>query len=487
MENFNFALLTPEIIMAVLSLGLLAIGLIIPPGARKGMFPLTVFALLGTLAYTIFDFFNGEWAVFYQGMYMHDQFAGFFKILFLVAALLVVLSSSGYVQKFQAYRGEFYPLLIAATLGMMLMAGAGDLITMYVGLELMTVTFFILVAYNTNDGKSSEAGIKYLVLGASSSAILLYGISLIYGLTGSTQMYDIAQALGSDLNPASILATVFFLAGLGFKISLIPFHMWAPDIYEGAPTPITAYLATASKAAAFAALVRFYLLMMYGQSFAESGQMLLLILAAMTMILGNLMAIPQKNIKRLMAYSGIAQAGYIMVGVIAVSIPAVSVFIGGIKAVLFYLMIYIFANLGAFAVITHVSQSQGSEEIADYAGLAKRSPLAAAVLTACVLSLAGIPPLAGFVGKFYLFSAVMDQGYTWIAYVGFIMSMVSVYYYLSIIKVMYLTEGEGLPDVPVRGAPKFTMVLTFIATLLLGLYPTPLAQMAITAASSLVK
>lgn len=487
MVNFDFALLSTEIIMAVLSMGLLAVGLLLPPGSRKGMFPLTIFALLGTLAYTLYDFFYGQRAAFLQGMYLHDQFAVFFKIVFLVAALLVVLSSSSYVQKFQAHRGEFYPLLMVATLGMMLMAGAGDLITMYVGLELMTITFFILVAYRSEDGKSSEAGIKYLVLGSSSSAILLYGISIIYGLTGSTQMFVIAQALGTDITPASILAIVFLLAGFGFKISLVPFHMWAPDIYEGAPSPVTAFLATASKAAAFAALVRFYLLMMYNQSFSPTGQLLLLVLAALSMILGNLMAFPQKNIQRLMAYSGIAQAGYIMVGVIAVSIPAVSVFVDGIKGVLFYLMIYIFANLGAFAVITHVAQSQGSTEISAYAGLSRRSPLAAAVLTISVLSLAGIPPLAGFVAKFYLFSAVVNQGYIWIAVVGFVMSMISVYYYLSIVKVMYLTEGEGLPEVPVHGAAKFGMVLSLIGTLFLGLYPTPLAQMAITAATSLVK
>lgn len=487
MVNFNFALLTPEIVMAVLSLGLLVIGLLLPPGERKGMFPLTVIALMGTLAYSFYDFFYGQRAAFLQGMYMHDQFAGYFKILFLVAALLVVLSSKEYVEKFQAHRGEFYPLILAATLGMMLMAGAGDLITMYVGLELMTITFFILVAYRTNDGKASEAAIKYLVLGSASSAILLYGISIIYGLTGSTQMFMIAQALGTDLSPTTILATVFLLAGFGFKISLIPFHLWAPDIYEGAPTPVTAFLAVASKAAGFAALIRFYLLMMYSQTFAQSGQTLLLVLAAITMIVGNLVAIPQKNIKRMLAYSSIAQAGYMLIGVIAVSIPAVSTFIGGIKAVLFYSMIYVFANMGAFAVATHVGQAQGSDEIKDFAGLAKRSPLAAVVMTASVLSLAGIPPLAGFVGKFYLFSAVMDQGYVWIAYVGFVMSMVSVYYYLSVVKVMFLTEGEGLPDIPVHGAAKFTMVFTLIVTLVIGLYPTPLAQMAVSAASSLVK
>lgn len=487
MLNLNFALLTPEIIMAVLSLGLLVIGLLIPPGERKGMFPLTVFALLGTLAYTFYDFFYGERAAFLQGMYMHDQFAGYFKILFLMGALLVVLSSKGYVHLFPAHRGEFYPLIMATTLGMMLMAGASDLITMYVGLELMTITFFVLVAYRTNDGKASESAIKYLVLASASSAILLYGISLIYGLTGSTQMFMVAQALGTDISPATVLATIFLLAGFGFKISLIPFHLWAPDIYEGAPTPITAYLAVGSKAAGFAALIRFYLLMMYSQTFAQTGQTLLLVLAAITMIVGNLTAIPQTNIKRMLAYSSIAQAGYMLIGVIAVSTPSVSTFVGGIKAVLFYSMIYVFANMGAFAVATHVEEAQGSSDIKDFAGLSKRSPLAAVVMTASVLSLAGIPPLAGFVGKFYLFSAVMDQGYVWIAYIGFVMSMISVYYYLGVVKAMFRTEGEGLPDIPVHGASKFTMVFTFITTLALGIYPTPLAQMAIAAASSLVK
>ena len=494
MVSFELSLLTTEIIMAVLGLGLLVIGLILPRGSRKGMFPITLFALLGVLAFAIYDFFYGQTGAFLQGMYMHDQFASFLRILFLVAAILVVLSTKDYVAQFQAYRGEFYPLLLLATLGMMLMAGSGDLITMYVGLELMTISFYILVAYKPNDPKSSEAGIKYLVLGAASSAVLLYGVSLIYGLTGNTQLNAIAYALGGDVNPVVILATVMMLAGFGFKISLIPFHMWAPDIYEGAPSPVTAFLATASKAAGFAALVRFYVLMLYNTSMAETGMVILLVLAALTMIVGNLMAIPQKNIQRLMAYSGIAQAGYVMVGVIAVSIASaagganpVTAFIDGIKGVLFYLMIYIFANLGAFAVITHVAQTQGSTEIKDYAGLARRSPLAAAVLTVSLLALAGIPPLAGFVGKFYLFSAAINQGHVWIAVIGFVMSMISVYYYLSVVKVMYLGDGEGLAEAPVRGAAKFGMVFSMIVTIVLGIYPTPLAQMAITAATSLVR
>lgn len=481
MVNFNIAqVLTPEVALAALSLILLAIGLLIPPGARKGMLPLTVFSILGILAYTLFDFFYGSKASFLGGMYIHDQFAVYFKVLFLAAALLVVLSSGGYIQKLPGHRGEFYSLILAATLGMMIMAGSGDLITMYIGLELMTISFYILVAYLTNDGRSSEAGIKYLVLGASSSAILLYGISFVYGLTGSTQLSEIASSIGSNLSPAAFLAAVFLLAGLGFKISLVPFHLWAPDIYEGAPTPVTAFLAIASKAAAFAALIRVYLITMNSQAFSATGQTLLIVLAAMTMILGNLIAIPQTNIKRLLAYSSIAQAGYLMVGIIAQSIA-------GVKGVLFYAMIYVFANMGAFAVATHVAEKQESDQIKDFAGLARRSPLAAVVMTASLLSLAGIPPLAGFVGKFYLFSSVMDQGYTAIAYIGFVMSMVSVYYYLSVVKVMFLGEGEGLPDIPVHGAMKFTMVFSMLITIAIGIYPTPLAQMAIAAAQSLVK
>ncbi|WP_206812641.1 NADH-quinone oxidoreductase subunit N [Paradesulfitobacterium ferrireducens] len=480
MQSFDFVALTPEIATAALTLILLAIGMLIPAGARRGMQPLTVFGLLGILGYILYDLFYAKMGPAFQGMYFHDQFADFFKILFLAAALLVVLFSGAYIQKLPAYRGEFYALLVAATLGMMILAGAGDLLTLYVGLELMTISFCILVCYLPNNGGSCEAGLKYLVLGAAASAILLYGISLIYGLTGSTQLAQIASRLGDNLSPSLILATVFLLAGFGFKISLVPFHMWAPDIYEGAPTPVTAYLAMASKAAAFAALIRVYLVTLESQSFAQAGVALLLILAALTMIVGNLMAIPQTNIKRMMAFSSVAQAGYLLVGVIAESNA-------GVKGVLFYAMIYVFANAGVFAVIAHVEPAQDSDEIKDYAGLARRSPLAAAVLTVSVLSMAGIPPLAGFVGKFYLFSAVMSTGYSWIAFVGFVMSMVSVYYYLSIVRVMYLGEGEGLPEIPVYGAAKFTMLFAMLITVFLGIYPTPLAQMALTAAKSLVR
>ncbi|MGI6119771.1 MAG: NADH-quinone oxidoreductase subunit N [Desulfosporosinus sp.] len=481
MVDFNIAaVFMPEILIAAMAIIVLAIGLLVPHGSRKGIMPITACSLIGILSYTLYDFFYGPEAMFLNGMYMHDQFAVYFKVLFLAAALLVVLSSRDYVQKLGEHRYKFYFLLLTATLGMMLMAGAGELITMYIGLELMTISFYILVAYLANDARSSEAGIKYLVLGSTSSAILLYGISLIYGLTGSTELVEIAGALGATITPASLLATVFLLAGLGFKISLVPFHLWAPDIYEGAPTPVTAFLAIASKAAGFAVLIRVYLLTMNSQAFSATGQTLLIVLAALTMILGNLIAIPQTNIKRLLAYSSIAQAGYLMVGIIAESVT-------GVKGVLFYAMIYVFANMGAFAVATHVSASQDSDEIKDFAGLWRRCPLAAVVMTACFLSLIGIPPLAGYTGKIYLFSAVMDQGYIAIAFIGYVMSMISAYYYLSVVKVMFLKEGEGLPDIPVHGGMKFTLMFTMLITLVIGIYPTPLAQMAFTAAQSVFR
>jgi len=478
--NAQYSFLAPEITLAVVAIVILAIGLMIPKGTRKGMVPLTILGILVTIAVAGVQFYNGVHGSFLEGMYMADNYANFFKLLFLVSALLVVLSSTDYVQKLPSHRGEFYGLILFAALGMMIMAGSGDLITLYVGLELMTISFYILVAYLSEDGKAGEAGLKYLILGAASSAILLYGVSFIYGLTGSTLITDIAAKIGSDMSPATILAVVLVLAGFSFKISLIPFHMWAPDIYEGAPTPITAYLAVASKAAGFAALVRVVMIALKTQVLDGTAAIVLAVLIAVTMIAGNLMAIPQKNFKRMMAYSSISQAGYISVGLLAGTID-------GVKGVLFYAMIYVFANMGAFTVATLVSTVQGSEEIKDYAGLARRSPLAAAVMTVSLLSMAGIPPLAGFVGKFYLFKALLDQGWLPLVFIAFVMSMVSVYYYLLVTRSMYMEEGGELPNIVAKGATKFTLVATMLITLFFGIYPGPLAKMAALAAQSLLQ
>jgi NADH-quinone oxidoreductase subunit N len=474
----QYSLLAPEITLAIIGIIILSIGLMIPKGPRKGMVPLTILGLGVTIAVTFGQFSANTQGSFLDGMYITDGYASFFKLLFLVAALLVVLSSTDYVQKLPGHRGEFYALILFAALGMMIMSGAGDLITLYIGLELMTISFYILVAYLVDNPKSTEAGLKYLVLGAASSAVFLYGVSFLYGLTGSTVISEIAAGLGTDFSPASILAVVLVLAGFAFKISLIPFHMWAPDIYEGAPTPITAYLAVASKAAGFAALLRVFLIGLKTQALTGTPELVLAVLIAITMIVGNLMAIPQKNFKRLMAYSSIAQAGYISVGLLIGTDQ-------GVKGVLFYSMIYVFANMGAFTVATMVSTNQGSEDIKDFAGLSRRSPLAAAVMTVSLLSLAGIPPLAGFVGKFYLFKALLDQGWVPLVFIGFIMSMISVYYYLLVVRTMYMEEGEGLPLISAGGAIKFTLLVTMLVTLFLGIYPSPLADMATKAATTL--
>ncbi len=476
--NAQYALLAPEITLAVVGIVIFSVGLLIPKGSRQGMVPLTVLGILVTMAVAGAQFYSQVNGSFLDGMYLADNYASFFKLLFLAAALLVVLSSTEYVQKLPAHRGEFYALILFAALGMMVMAGSGDLITLYVGLELMTISFYVLVAYLAEDGKSGEAGLKYLILGAVSSAVLLYGVSFLYGLTGSTVITDIAAKLGSDMSPATILALLLVLAGFSFKISLIPFHMWAPDIYEGAPVPITAYLAVASKAAGFAAMVRVMLVGLKAQALDGNVAVALAVLIGLTMIAGNLMAIPQKNFKRMMAYSSISQAGYIAVGLLA-GTP------DGVKGVLFYSMIYVFANMGAFTVATVVSTAQGSDEIKDFAGLARRSPLAAAVMTISLLSMAGIPPLAGFVGKFYLFKALLDQGWVPLVFIAFIMSMVSVYYYLLVTRTMYMEEGADLPNIGVSGATKFTLLVTMLVTLFLGIYPSPLAQMATIAAKSL--
>lgn len=474
----QYSLLSPEITLAVAAIIVLAVGLMLPKGPRKGMVPLTVLAILVTAAVTGSQFFVGTQGSFLNGMYFTDPFSNFFKLLFLATALLVVLASTDYVQKFPAHRGEFYGLVLFAVLGMMVMSGAGDLITLYIGLETMTITFYVLVAYRTGDAKSSEAGFKYLVLGSASSAVFLYGVSFLYGLTGSTLISDIASSLANDMSPATILAVVLVFAGFAFKISLIPFHMWAPDIYEGAPTPITAYLAAASKAAGFAALVRVLIIGLKAQTFGVTTEYVLGALIGITMIGGNLMAIPQKNFKRMMAYSSIAQAGYIAIGLLAGTQA-------GVKGVLFYAMIYAFATMGAFTVAIMVSGVQGSAEIKDFAGLARRSPLAATVMTVSLLSMAGIPPLAGFVGKFYLFTAVIDSGWISLAYVGFVMSMISVYYYLLVVRTMFLDEGANLPVITPASPAKFSLLITMLATVALGVYPSPLAQMAISAASSL--
>lgn len=454
-------LLLPEIVIAFLGLLVIILALILPRKGEKIIQALSLIGLIFTLILAV-NLFSQN-GVLFKGVYIVDAYAGFFKLLFLTGAILVVLSSISYIKNFAGRISEFYGFLLFTILGMMIMVGAGDLLTLYIALELMTISFYILVAYVLNRETSQEAGLKYLVLGALSSGILLFGISLVYALTGTTVLSEIGSRL--TLEPALISAVILILAGFGFKIALVPFHMWTPDIYEGAPINVTAFLAVASKAAGLAAMVRVFMLSFNIEFF--DWQLLLALLAALTMIIGNLVALVQSNIKRLLAYSSIAQAGYLAVGLVAANEY-------GLKGILFYSMVYVFANLGAFAVAIQVENDTGSNEIEDFGELGKRSPFLAAVMTVCLLSLAGIPPLAGFVGKFYLFSGAVEAGYVWLAFIGLLMSMISVYYYLTVVKVMYIGKNEKEAAPAIEPSARLALWICLLLTILLGIYPYPL-------------
>ncbi len=472
----DFGLVSIEMMTALLAMVVLAFGLLVPKQQKYGLGYLVSFGLAGILAYTFTSYGINQST--FEKMFILDDFAVYFKQLFLVAAILVSLASVQYVKKMENNYGEFYVLLTFATLGMMIMSSAGDLITLYIALELMTITFYILTGYKKGDHKSAEAGIKYLILGAMSSGILLYGLSLVYGFTGTTVISEIAAKIaGKGAEPAVILGMVLLITGFGFKISSVPFQMWSPDVYEGAPTPVTAFLAVGSKAAAFAVIMRVFLIAFPGM--AGQWKVLFSVLAAITIVIGNLVAIPQTNIKRMLAYSSIAQAGYLMTGIVAANEL-------GAKGIAFYGMLYVFATIGAFTVVMNFGEQTGSDEIKDYAGLAQRSPLMAAVLTVCLLSMAGIPPLAGFAGKFYLFSAVVAKGYLWLALLGLVMSMASVYYYLSVAKTMYMNDpAEDAQPITVNGSAKFTLIVCLLVTVYLGIHPTELAELANKAAAAL--
>jgi len=472
----NLHLLTVEILVTVLGLGLLVLGLLVPHSDRRGFGYVTAAGLAGILV-VAFDMRELS-GVFLDG-YIVDPFGSYFKVLFLVAAILTVFCSFEYVEKMGFNQGEYYALLVMATLGMMLLASSGELISLYLGLELMTITFCILAGFHLRDAKSAEAGVKYILLGAMSSAILLYGLSLVYGATGSTVIREIGQVVAaSGSSPALVLGTIFILAGFAFKVTAVPFHMWAPDVYEGAPTPVTAFLSVGSKAAGFAALLRVFLGAL--PDLHNIWIQPVIALTVLTIILGNLVAIPQTNIKRLLAYSSISQAGYLLLGIVSFSIL-------GIGAVMYYAMIYVFGNMCVFMAVTAFYNNEGSDEIKDYAGLSRRSPLLAVAILFSMLSLAGIPPMAGFVGKLYLFTAVISQGYIWLALLGILMSMVSVYYYLMVAKSMYLgVVPEGSKPLRIDPGLQVAILASLLILFFLGIYPVSLTNYAMNSAVTLL-
>jgi NADH-quinone oxidoreductase subunit N len=374
-------------------------------------------------------------------------------------------------------RFEYPVLILLASTGMMMMVSANDLIALYLGLELQSLSLYVLAAFKRDSGRATEAGLKYFVLGALSSGMLLYGASMIYGFAGSTNFAQIATALNGQASIGLVVGIVFLSAGLAFKVSAVPFHMWTPDVYEGAPTPVTAFFAVAPKVAAMALFVR-AILTPFGD-IAHEWQQIIIVVSALSMLLGAFAAIAQTNIKRLMAYSSIGHVGYALIGLAAGTEE-------GVRGILIYLAIYLAMNVGTFACILCMRQKdQMVEGVSDLAGLAKTHPGMALLLAGFMFSLAGVPPLAGFFGKFYIFMSAINAGLYVLAVIGVLSSVVGAYYYLRIVKIMYFDEASEPLAKPVRGELGAVMTVTGLFTMLFFLWPAPLLSMAATAARSL--
>jgi NADH-quinone oxidoreductase subunit N len=477
-DSSVLAAILPEIGLLILAAIILALDLILRSRRSALLGWITAGGLTLTLLIALLVSRPGpDQSLILGGMLRHDWPAFSFKILFLFAAVITTLLSIGVDDL--ADHGEYYALLIVSVLGMSLMAGAADLIMLFLAIETTSIPLYVLAGFIKADDKSTESGLKYFLFGAMTSAVMLYGFSLLYGFTGETNLYRLAGAIQEGaFSPWMVLGIAFlFLVGFAFKVSAAPFHFWSPDVYEGAPTPITAFISTASKAAGFAVLVR---VMLAAFPAVESYWTLLLAVSATaTMTVGNLLAIPQRNIKRLLAYSSIAHAGYAMIGLVALSTF-------GTASLVFYLIGYVVTNLAAFAVVILFSRSAASDLIEDYAGLSRRAPTLALAMLVAMLSLAGMPPLVGFVAKFYVFAAAVQSGWIWLAFVGVLNAIVGLYYYMTILKVVYLyrSEDEDKP-ITVPGAYTLALAVCMAAILAIGVVSGPWLDWAVDAAMAL--
>jgi NADH-quinone oxidoreductase subunit N len=462
--------LYPEIIVLMAALMILVLDFFFDKDAKAflGWFALAAVVLAAAASYQLMPY-NG---LFFSGTFHLDAFSTFFKFVFYIACGLGILVSIGYLKIEDIHRGEYYALMLFATNGMMLMASAGDLITLYLGLELMALSIYILAGFMRRDNRSNEAAIKYLLLGAFSSGIMLYGMSLLYGISGTTNLTGILDFLQhADLNnPVLFLAMVMLVVSFGFKVAAVPFHMWVPDVYEGAPTSVTAFMSAGPKVAGFAVLLRVFL---YSLSPLQAhSTVILAILAVLTMAVGNIMALSQTNIKRMLAYSSIAHAGYALVG-LAAGGP------DGAASVMLYVFIYALMNMGAFGVVIMLRKAGArGEEIADYAGLGKTNKTAAFLMLIFMFSLTGIPPLAGFMGKFYIFKAAVEAGLVWLAVAGVLFSSVSAYFYLRVIMVMYMNEPKGSIELTTSPSLALALAISVTSVIVIGIYPTDLLNYA---------
>jgi len=476
----DLRVIAPAVVLAVTGFVLMLLDLLPPRGRREHMAFVGLAGVVVALIVSILLW--GSDITGFQGMAVLDNLGLFATLVIGYATGLMLLESIDYLKRRGMESGEFYILVLFSAAGMVIMAGANDLIVVFLGLETMSLALYVLAGFFRTRIEAGEASMKYFLLGAFASGFFLYGIALIYGATGSTNLHKIGAAVtaGASRDPLLLIGFGLLLVGFGFKISAVPFHMWTADVYEGAPTSVTAFIATGSKAAAFAALLR--LLLESLRPLQGEWVWLFWVLAVLSMTLGNVVAIAQQNLKRMLAYSSIAHVGYMLIGIVAG---------GGLGggSVLFYLLVYTFTTAGAFGVILLLER--GGEEavgIDDTAGLATRHPLAALALALFLLSLVGIPPTAGFVGKFYLFGAAVRSGYVWLAVIGVLNSAVAAYYYLRVIVSMYMREPDGTPAVIMPSfAGALAVVVALWGVIQLGVFPAPLFDLAQSAVLPLLR
>ena len=469
LSGTDLLLMLPEIILTLWLCGVLIVDFTFPKLPKEQLAYLSVCGLVIVLANLLWYDRTGVSGTLFHHMFVMDRMAIFFKVLVVGATILVILASKDYVERFRFFKGEYYFLVLMSALGMMFMASANDLLSMFITLEFSTFGFYVLVAYLREDVASNEAGLKFFILGVFAAGLLAYGISLVYGETGKILFSEIASTAWT---PGLVIGFLLIFAALGFKIGAVPFHSWIPDTYHGAPTPITAFLSIAPKAAAFAILLRLFFVSL--AALKPAWVLLLVGVSILSMTYGNIVAIAQKNIKRLLAYSGIAQIGNVLIGLAAGTKM-------GEDAILFYLLTYLFANLGAFAVVIAVSNLIRSDEIEDYNGLNRRSPFLAFAMLMFLLSLAGVPPLAGFIGKLYIFLAAIKQELYTLIIVGLVNIVISMYYYLVIVKKMYINEPTDRSPLAVSPSMQAVIYVGLAGTLILGIYPKPFIEWAVSA------
>jgi NADH-quinone oxidoreductase subunit N len=479
----NSSSITLEICVIALGMVLMLADFFVQPERKRFLAYGAIAALAGLLLISLSG--DGICSVFgtsFSGSFIEDPMALFFKRFFLTAAILVLFLAAEFSDRILSGISDYYSLVVFALAGMLFAASANDFIMLFVSIELITITFYVLVSFQKNRLVSLEAAVKYLILGALASAFLVFGIALVWGTTGKLNFNDLAQVSDQFLgNKLFLVGVLFVLVGLGFKIAAFPFQIWAPDVYQGAPTPTTAFLAVGSKAAGFVLLLR--VLFVALPAVTKQWAPLLMVIAAITILYGNLCALPQRNLKRLLGYSSISHAGYLLLGVAALSAS-------GQAAVLYYLAGYLFTVIAAFTVIVLVMRHLANEDVSSLAGLHQRSPILAITMTLSMVSLAGIPPLAGFFGKFLLLKAVVEQGatnscYYWLACIAVVGVIISIYYYFGVIRAIYWSkETPDLSPIQLSGAAKFSLAICVVGIFWLGLFPNTVLNFALAAAPS---